>query len=219
MEKTLFLIYLFEILGTIAFSISGAIMAMKHKLDLFGVIIIGCTTATGGGIMRDIFMGELPPRTFLNYEYLVISFISIIIVFFIAAKKKDYFIKKIRLISQINMIFDAIGLGTFCVAGVQIAINSTSYNSNMFISIFLGVITAIGGGILRDILCCQIPSIFNKKELYATIAIVGSLIYYYFYKIFGIPDIAATFMSVILVFVLRILACKYKWSLPILKDL
>ena len=218
MEKTLFLIYIFEILGTIAFSISGAIVAMRHKLDLFGVIVLGCTTATGGGIMRDIFMGELPPRTFLNSEYLVLSFITIIIVFFIAATQKDYFLKKMNLISQINTIFDAIGLGTFSVTGVQIAINSTGYNSNMFLSIFLGVITAIGGGIVRDILCCQVPYIF-KKELYATVAIIGSFSYYYFYKIFGIPDIAATFMSVILVFVLRILTFKYKWELPILKDL
>ncbi len=215
MNTSLLLIYIFEILGTIMFSISGAMFAIKNKLDLLGIIIIAFTTALGGGIIRDIFIGAIPPRIFFNYQYIVLSFLCSLVVFAIYKLSICYFERRKQILIKLSLVFDAIGLGTFSIVGVNIAIES-QYSQNAFIAIFVGFITAVGGGIVRDVLCVEIPSIFKRNEIYATAAILGSGIYYSLYKL-NINDTFSSIISIIIVFVVRMVTIKYKLSLPDIK--
>ena len=207
--KTLF--YITEITGTIAFAISGAIHALKKKLDIFGVIIIGLVTAFGGGAIRDVLLGSLPPKMFYNYKLVTLAIITCITVFIIA-----YFARKTTHIKQVSIealyiIFDAIGLAAFSVSGMQAAI-VLGHKNNIFICVSLGIITATGGGVLRDMLSREIPVIL-RKNVYATASMLGCLIYFMLYRL-NINQTISTLLAMIIIVVTRLLAVYYKWNLP-----
>ena len=193
--------YLFlEIIGTIAFAISGAMVAIQKKMDALGVVILGITTAIGGGIVRDIIIGTTPPTSLTNPLYAGIAFIISIIVF-IPFVRKNVNVDNILLI-----IIDAIGLGTFTVIGIKTAATL----NNVFLQIFLGVLTGVGGGVMRDIFAAEKPIIFVKK-FYALASLVGAIVCVIIYPI---NKNIGMITGIIVVVILRILAAKLKWNLP-----
>ena len=172
-------VYSIEILGTIAFAISGAMVASRKKMDIFGVMVLGVTTAVGGGMIRDLILGINPPIMFINSSYVFVAVLTSILIFIIFFHLKKHIEKYNKQIDSILNIFDAIGLGAFVVAGVNTAI-SHGFEDFGFLVIFVGTLSGIGGGILRDIFAGRIPVVLRKR-VYAIAAIVGAMTYYYTY--------------------------------------
>lgn len=203
--------HVLELIGVFAFAVSGAITAIKRDLDVFGVIVMGITTAMGGGVVRDILIGKLPPTMFYSYEYVLIAALTSVGMFTVAYVAKEKFSLNLRLINFVNNIFDAIGLGVFSVLGVSIAMNA-GHSDNAFLCVFLGTMTGVGGGMLRDVMSVSTPLIF-KKHIYAVASILGSCTYFYMIR-FGIGNGYSIAVAMLVTFVLRMLATFYKWSLP-----
>lgn len=199
-----------EWLGIAAFAVAGAMVGIDKKLDVFGVLICGITTSIGGGIIRDILLGLTPPRMFVDSTYLIFSSICSFAVFITVKSLKEIYIKNHRHIENIINVFDALGIGVFAVVGSQIAIDA-GHISNPFIVLFAGVISCVGGGMLRDISCADIPFFF-KKRIYALACIAGSLTYYLLYLY--INEIAAIILGFAVTVVIRLLATFFKWNMP-----
>ncbi len=200
-----------EILGIIAFSISGALVAIKSKFDLFGVVVVGIITAVGGGITRDILVGRLPPKIFYNQHLLLISALTALLTFVLAYVKRSKFSIIESRIEIVNNYFDAIGLAMFTIMGVEITINY-GYGDNVLLSISTGVLTGVGGGLMRDIFTGSKPSIFTK-HIYAIASIVGAITFYVL-RISGTLTTISTLVGVFIIFILRVIATKYHWKLP-----
>ncbi|HOC03697.1 MAG TPA: trimeric intracellular cation channel family protein [bacterium] len=195
--------YLFVLnaIGLIAFSFSGAIKAIIHYLDLFGIIFLGLSTALGGGAIRDIMVHQVPAMlTDINYVFF--SLLGIVGAILVKGNRDNAVYTKIFLVS------DGIGLASFTSSGCLVAYNCGLGPIGIIV---LGIITAIGGGIIRDILVNEIPIVLNK-ELYATCSFVGCVIFWIFALIFDIKY--ASFLSVLTVFIIRMIAIKYRWNLP-----
>lgn len=206
-SSTLF--FLTELVGTIAFSISGAMIAIERRLDLFGVVFLGAITAIGGGIVRDVLLGQNPPQSFLNYIYLLVAVITAFIVFCVAYIKNEKG-QSIQFINDTVLnIFDAAGLGIFSIIGVQNTINA-GFGDNAFFCIFLGMTTGVGGGMLRDVLSHATPAVL-RKHIYALASLSGAGCYYYLRSSLASGSILTSTMLVVL---LRILASHYRWTLP-----
>ena len=205
------LLLILEIIGTISFAISGAVVAIKAKFDIFGVAFVGVITAMGGGIVRDILIGRYPPAVFSNFYIFLIAVIASIITFIIVYKNKSHFTMFEGILEYINNFFDAVGLAAFSVMGTEVAF-VFGFSDNMFLAVTLGVLTGIGGGIFRDILTDTTPYIF-KKHIYAIASIIGACTYYLLRVSFvNLGVISAG--SMILVVAIRMLATRHHWSLP-----
>ena len=203
-------IFVMEIIGTVAFAVSGSIIAAGCGLDLFGVLIVGCSTAVSGGIIRDLILGRTPPAIFSDVTLLCIAAavsLAVFIVFYLNAKKFDLLEKKIE---SINVLFDAIGLAAFTVIGVEAAAQA-GFSHAALLSVSMGVITGVGGGIVRDVFVNKIPYVL-KKHIYALASVAGSIAYYYI-RNYG-SRTAALIVAVPLIIVIRLLAAKYRWKLP-----
>ncbi len=191
----------FDILGTMAFAISGALAAMTRKLDLFGIFIIAFVTATGGGTVRDILIGNNPvmwmENTFYIYLISLVTFLAIV------------FRRKINHLKTSLFLFDTIGLGVFTITGVEAGINK---GLDPIISIALGAITGTFGGVIRDILCNEIPVIF-RKEIYATACLIGALAYIILFDLGVDKDVIYVITSLIVISI-RLVVVKYKIALP-----
>ena len=166
-----------EIIGTIAFSISGALIGISCELDIFGVVFLGVITSVGGGMLRDVIIGNAPPLIFSNSFIFVIAAITAIIVFIVAYINRQHFQMLKEKIKKINNIFDAIGLSAFTVTGTEIAC-AAGLSDKLLLVILMGMTTGVGGGIFRDVLVSKIPYVF-KKHIYALASVIGSIIYYY----------------------------------------
>lgn len=209
MTETVLLVL--EIIGTIAFAVSGAFVAIQKNLDVFGVVFVGCITAVGGGMTRDILIGALPPAIFSNLYVLLIAAVTSVAVFVVAyayRKKFDEFREKVE---HVNNFFDAIGLAAFSVMGTEIAFTK-GFSDNAFLSVLLGMLTGVGGGIFRDILTDATPYIF-KKHVYALASIFGAALYYVLRLWIG-GTLVASIVAIVFVVLIRMLATKYRWSLP-----
>lgn len=200
-----------EILGTIAFSVSGAMEAMKKEMDLLGVLVLGLVTAVGGGVLRDVLMGQFPPAAFQNsrnaFIALFVAFASFMVGVVLSKQKKEI---HSRIWNDALLVSDAVGLGAFTVLGIRYVQEQLGYH-NVVLLMFVGVVTGVGGGVMRDIFAGNVPYIF-RKHVYATASILGAVIYLWLAHA-GYVEFATCF-SVILVLVLRILAAKYQWNLP-----
>lgn len=196
--------YLLDIIGTMAFAMSGALTAMNKKLDPFGVFIIAFVTAVGGGTLRDIMIGRTPVGWMqdLNYVYLIT------VGFFLAV----IFRKKLDRLRTSLFLFDTIGLGVFTLIGLEKGIN---VGLDPVICIALGTMTACFGGVIRDILCNDIPVIF-RREIYATICIIGGILFFSLRGLNLNQDILYLITSVVMI-VIRLMAVKFKWYLPALE--
>ena len=200
-----------EIAGTVSFAISGAMAALEKKVDLFGVIVLGITTALAGGIFRDMLVGRVPPAAFSDGTYMKIAFVTSVIVFLAAWMFSDKYVNNIQVIDTINNIFDAAGLGAFTITGAKVAM-SMGYMDNSFFVIFLGMVTGVGGGILRDLMIGEIPFILRKR-IYAVASLLGGCIYYVLLSK-NVADMTAAFFGIGIVFCLRMLATIFRWNLP-----
>ncbi len=165
------LIETFVYFGTIAFAISGALVAIDKKLDVFGVLLLALTTALAGGVIRDIMIGQIPPVNLVDPQYFLISLLSALITIL--------FYEIIIKLNHSVIIFDAIGLGVFTAVGANAAI-MLGY-SQPFLIVAMGLVTGIGGGVLRDVFTQQIPLVF-RKEIYGIASIAGSVSLYFVYE-------------------------------------
>ena len=199
-----------ELLGTIAFSISGVLVAKKQKLDLFGAIVLGVTTAVGGGAIRDILLGNTPPIMFRDPIYALTALITAIVIFLI--ERHSGFLEGSGKRMALLNIADTIGLGVFAVSGTNMVLLSARA-SNAFLALFVGTLTAVGGGILRDMLAGTIPVVMRKR-VYAVAAIIGSALYYFLRHAFGVPELPSELASVAVVSAVRFLAIHYELNLP-----
>lgn len=216
MEITEILIYIAEVIGTVAFSISGAIHAIGKKLDLLGVVVLGCLTALGGGVLRDILMGQIPPYAFSSFYYLIAATAAALAVFCVAWFFRKGYLAHLTLLEQVNNVFDAIGLGAFSVVGVQMALDG-GYGDNLFFCVFLGVTTGCGGGILRDLMCAKVPGVLTK-HIYALASAAGGVLYWVLVRLHTV-DLISVGCSIMAVIAIRMLATVFRWSLPKLKEL
>lgn len=199
-----------EVAGTISFAVAGAMAALEKRVDLFGVIFLGATTALAGGIIRDILVGKIPPSAFSNYRYMAIAAATALIVFLIARMFREYYQHHVEVVNAVNNVFDAAGLGAFTITGAKVAM-SMGYTENGFFVVFLAMVTGIGGGVLRDLMIGEIPFVLRKR-IYAVASILGGMVYYQL--VWRIDDMAAAFIGIAVVFGLRMLATIFKWNLP-----
>ena len=205
MAKELLLI--FELIGTVAFAVSGAMVGLSKKMDIFGVTVLGIITAVGGGVIRDLVLGNTPPATFQNPVYAVFAIITSIIVFIPAVRR--FLFKKQEAYDKIILLMDSLGLGVFTAVGVETAY--LSGHESVFLLVFVGMITGIGGGVIRDVLAGNTPYIFIK-HFYATASLIGAVFCIIFWKLFG--SFAAIYGGAAVVIILRLLAARFRWSLP-----
>lgn len=205
------MILFLEILGTIAFSVSGAIEAMKKGMDLLGVIVLGLITAVGGGILRDVLIGKVPPNAFTNPRNALLAIGAAFVAFMVGAiVSKEKKSTHSTIWNQVLLLSDAIGLGAFTVLGIHLVQEQTEHY-NVVLLLFMGVITGVGGGVMRDICAGNMPYIF-RKHVYATASIAGAASYLCLSKTLAF-DLSAA-ISLILVVILRLLAAHYEWNLP-----
>lgn len=198
--------YTIDILGTIAFAISGVLVAISKKMDLFGILIIAFVTAVGGGTLRDMLIGNTPVSWMknINYTYVILATTVVTIVI---KSKIDYLRTSL-------FLFDTIGIGLYTVVGVEKGISA---GLDPIICIALGTISACFGGVIRDILCNEIPVIF-RKEIYATACILGGLSYFLIRKL-PLDNNLVFVIAGCVVIVTRLIAVKFKVALPtIYKD-
>lgn len=195
------IIMIFELIGTVAFAISGALVAIENEMDIFGVAILGMTTAVGGGIVRDVLIGNTPPVAFKEPLFALVSIIISVIVFIPQIRKV---IK--RRSDDVLAIMDTIGLAVFTVVGVKAGM---SY-SNVFLAVFVGVVTGVGGGVMRDLFAGDKPYIF-VKHFYACASLSGAIVSV---ALWSANEKLAMITGAVVVGILRILAKKYCWSLP-----
>lgn len=207
-------IFILEIIGTIAFASSGAMTAIEKDMDILGVSMLGMTTAVGGGIIRDLILGINPPNAFQNPTNAILGIIVSIIIFVIISKSKVNLVGN-KAHDKLIIILDSLGLSIFTVVGVNVGISNFS-NSNLFLLVFLGVITGVGGGILRDVMAGKMPYVF-LKHIYASASAIGASLCAILW-----PFIGRSFSMIIgatIVIMIRLLAARYKWNLPKVKTI
>ncbi len=191
-----------DVLGTFSFAVSGAFAAMERKLDPLGVVIISFVTAIGGGTIRDILLGDLPVAWLTNNTIAWVIVISIVAAIFFGTTLKKF--------DRLLFLFDAAGLGLFTMIGIQKAIQ---HNLSIGICITIGTITACFGGVLRDVLLNKVPLIF-QKEIYASACIAGGLLFFLLHAL-HFSDNLDYVAGIISIFAIRLLADRFKWSLPL----
>jgi uncharacterized membrane protein YeiH len=192
----------FDLTGTFIFALSGAMAAVKHRLDAFGVLVLCFATGNAGGITRDIMIGALPPAAINEWRYVTVSVLAGLIVFF------GY--PLINRLSSPVLLFDAAGLGLFCVAGADKAL---AFHAGPVAATLLGMTTGIGGGIVRDVLVMEIPTVL-RTELYAVAALLGAAFTVVGQRL-GLPLHVAASFGAALCITLRLLALRYGWHLPV----
>ena len=202
------ILFVLNLIGTIAFAVSGAIIGIQKKMDIFGVAVLGLTTAVGGGILRDLILNITPPAAFTNPVFAIVA-IAVSIITFIRPTRLS--VEKMRSVyEKMLLILDSVGLGLFTVVGIQVA-KTSSGATNLFMETFVGVLTGVGGGLMRDIFAGETPSIF-VKHFYACASIVGAWICVVLWPYFGSD--ASMFIGAASIVLLRLLAAHYYWSLP-----
>ncbi|MBE6896347.1 MAG: trimeric intracellular cation channel family protein [Ruminococcaceae bacterium] len=203
---------LIEILGTISFSISGVITGMKRNLDIFGTVFLGIITAVGGGVIRDIILNQDIPAVFHDPTHATLATV-VALIFLIPPIRKNITRKK-RIYELTLLIMDSLGLGIFTVVGVRASLIAVP-DGGILLHTFLGVITGVGGGVLRDVLSKNLPYIFTK-HIYALASIAGALVCTLLWNIIG--TIPAMLCGAGVIFILRCLAAYFQWNLPRISD-
>ena len=201
-----FFIYVLDLFGTMAFAVTGAFKAIEHKADIVGIIILATITGVAGGTIRDVIFGKTLPNSLIDPTYVIITVISAIVLFLLYSKMKKHW--------NVFLKFDAVGLGVFSVIGATFAYNL--FGMNFLVIVLSGMLTAIGGGILRDVFVNQTPIVF-VKELYASASFIGAITFYFTLLITN-EVYAATILGIILTTGLRLVAMKYNWNLPRVKS-
>ncbi|MFP4091133.1 MAG: trimeric intracellular cation channel family protein [Cyclobacteriaceae bacterium] len=197
------ILYLLDIIGTFVFAISGFIAAGERRMDPFGAAVIAFVTAVGGGTIRDLLIGSLPVGWMLNPIYIYVILTAIIITLFL----KKYIVR----LSRTMFLFDSIGIGLFTILGLQKTLDA---GLSAPVAIMMGTVSAVFGGVIRDIFSNRVPLIF-RNEIYATACLSGGLFFVLLFRL-GVEELTATFIAMSFVTLLRILAVRFKWHLPML---
>lgn len=200
--------FVFEVIGTIAFAVSGALVAIEKKMDLLGVLILGMLTAVGGGILRDLILGHTPPVALTTPIYFLIAVLTALLVFFPFVRK--FIQSNQKIFDIVLLVMDSIGLGVFTVVGISVAIAFVP-DGNLLLQVFVGVLTAVGGGVMRDVLSGQTPFIF-VKYFYACAALVGAILCALLWQ--AISESFAMCIGAAAVIILRFFAAYFRWELP-----
>jgi uncharacterized membrane protein YeiH len=200
-----------ELVGTAAFAVSGAMVAVKKQLDIFGILLLSVITALGGGAIRDLLLGHTPPRMFYSAHLVLLALLCALAVFLFVRVTHSLNLWVGSRMDMLLTLSDALGLGIFAVIGTQAGI-SAGYGNNAFFCIVLGMITGVGGGVLRDMMCADIPFVL-RKHVYAVAAILGGGCFYLLTTL-GLDSGYASLLGMSATVVLRILAWHYRWNLP-----
>ena len=202
-----------ELAGTMAFAISGAMTGLKKNMDIFGVCILGLTTAVGGGVIRDLILGSTPPATFRDPVYATVAIVTALVLFF--SRVRRLLMHNTVLFDKAMFWMDTAGLGIFTVVGIRTAYAHVP-QATVFLLVFVGVITGVGGGVLRDVLSNQKPYIF-VKHFYACPTLIGALLCALCWRHLG--DIPSRLLGAAVILVLRLCAAHFRWGLPHAADL
>jgi len=208
------MMYALELIGVAAFAVAGAMAALEKKADIFGVLLMGVVTALGGGVTRDLLLGNTPPVMFTSYVYVLIAALASLAVFLDAYIRREKYRRHIGQIDAVNNIFDAAGLAVFTVSGMNMAIALKGMD-NGFLIITLGVVTGVGGGVLRDMMLGVMAKLLRKR-IYAVASLFGAVVYYLMLCL-GVGDIFSAIVGMVLIFALRVMATVFKWNLPTVK--
>ena len=198
----------FELIGTVAFAISGAMEGVRHRMDLFGVTMLGLVTAIGGGVLRDLVIGEIPPKVFRDSRCAVLAMciaLAVFIVMKLSLRRKGS--RLANLSEHLYFLSDTLGLAAFTVLGIE----SAGPTRNTGLLLFVGMITGVGGGVLRDVLAGSVPSIF-RKHIYAVASLAGALANVLLMRV--LPGEIAMLIGFGVVALIRMLAAHYKCNLP-----
>ncbi|MFF0062249.1 trimeric intracellular cation channel family protein [Streptomyces sp. NPDC005279] len=192
-----------DLAGIFVFAISGALLAVRKNFDVFGIAVLAEVTALGGGLLRDLIIGAVPPAAFSDLGYFLMPLVATALVFFLHPHVE-------RIQVGVN-VFDAAGLGLFCVTGTT---KAYEYGLGLTFSAALGLATAVGGGVLRDVLANEVPSLLRwDRDLYAVPAIVGATMVVVAIQ-FDVLNAATSGVAVVTAFVLRLLAMRFHWRAP-----
>lgn len=194
-----------DLTGTFVFALSGGVAGVKERLDLFGVLVLSFAAASAGGIMRDLLIGAVPPAAISDWRYLAVSLLAGLVTFFCFPISE-----RLRKMRNHVLIFDAAGLALFAVVGTQKALG---YGLNPVMAALLGVLTGIGGGMLRDVLLAQIPTVL-RAELYAVAALAGAVVVVVGH-VLNLPPTAMAIAGAALCFGIRLIAIRRGWRLPV----
>ena len=190
-----------DLIGVFVFALAGATAAVRQRLDLFGVLVLASATALSGGIMRDLLIGAVPPAAFMDWRYLAAANLAGLVTF--------VWYEPIERLRNPVRVFDAVGLGLFAVAGTQKAL---AFGLHPVMAALLGMLTGIGGGVVRDLLLTRVPVVF-QSDIYALAALAGALIVVLGHWL-GWPAMPTAIAGALVCFALRILAMWFNWSLP-----
>lgn len=202
-----------EIVGTVAFAASGVMVGLRRGMDLFGVVILGVVTSCGGGVIRDLVLGITPPVMFCEPVYALLA-TGLSAAMCLPAVRR-LLAWESRGYELVLLWMDSLGLGVFTVVGVQCAFEQAE-DYNLFLLVFVGVITGVGGGVMRDVLAGETPYIF-VKHFYAIPALIGALLCAVLWRLIG--GIASMLLAAVVVLVLRLCAAHFHWGLPKAADL
>ena len=200
-----------DFIGTIAFAISGAFVGIRKEMDIFGVNVLAITTACGGGVVRDLLIGNIPPKMFQNPFYVLTAAVVANVVFLLMYLHRRVPQKMAPVYDWTLFCFDTLGLAAFTVGGVTTGVNA-GFGDNGFLLVFLGFLTGVGGGTLRDMMANRIPDIF-VKHIYALASIAGGTLMVVLLQCTGSTQIA-TVSGFLLILLLRFLAAHFRWNLP-----
>ncbi len=195
------LLVAFDLGGTFVFALSGATAGVKHRLDLFGVLVLSFAAGNSGGIARDVMIGAVPPAAINDWRYIAVSMLAGLVTF--------YWYRLINRLSSPVLVFDAAGLALFAVAGAGKAL---AFHAGPVAATLLGMLTGIGGGMVRDLLVTEIPTVL-RTELYAVAALIGSAAVV-IGRMLQLPTAVAATLGAILCFGLRFAAMRRGWQLP-----
>ena len=205
-------ILLLELAGTMAFAASGAMTGLKKNMDIFGVCILGLTTAVGGGVIRDVILGNTPPATFQDPIYAMVALTTSLVLFLPCIR--HLLMRDQRLYDLSMLVLDSLGLGIFTAAGIRIAYAQAA-RPTLFLLVFVGVVTGVGGGVLRDVMAGDTPYIF-VKHIYACASLAGALVCAGLWRPAG--EVAAILAGAGVVVLIRFLSAHYRWNLPRARD-
>lgn len=195
-------IYALDLIGTFVFAVSGTLTANKQKFDVFGVFVIALVTAVGGGTLRDILIGSQPVGWMRDLNYLIVISCGCI--------GGIIFKSSIQHLRRTMFLFDTIGIGLFTILGLQ---KTLDLNISPVIAVLMGSVSAVFGGVIRDVLCNEVPLIF-RKEIYATACIFGACLFLLL-EHFAVPENVNMLITIFAIIILRTLAVRYHWSLPV----
>jgi uncharacterized membrane protein YeiH len=199
------LVLALDLFGTFVFALSGAMAGVRHQLDIFGVLVLSYAAATAGGITRDLLIGAVPPASVADWRYIVVPVVAGLATF--------RWYRAIRRWQSPVLIFDAGGLALFAVSG---ALKALAFGLNPFAAVLLGMVTGIGGGMLRDLFVAEVPTVLHA-ELYAVAALAGAAVVVCG-QLLRLPSLPVALVGAALCFGLRLVAIRRRWALPVARD-